>query len=95
MNIRIKYEYVGNPDMLMIHTDYKFIKTIHCFEVRMGQQITLPEEQKEILDGLMAIHGIVSCGFESYTITIEKGTVFEWKEILPKVENAIKVWIGV
>ena len=56
--------------------------------------ITLTEEQTQLRQDLLAVHGITAAQFTKYCIWLSKGEVFDWDEIQPKVEQVFLQWCG-
>lgn len=81
--MRYQLEYHPNPDCLSIHVSSCITKkSIERFDADQsmddGQQ-----PRPRLIDDLFKIDGITAVTLQRYEIGLAKGTVFEWKEIMP------------
>ena len=56
--------------------------------------IPLTDEQSQLVEGLSGVHGLMDVNFDKYELRVEKGEVFTWDEIAPRVEFVVASWLG-
>lgn len=54
----------------------------------------LTDHQKELIDNLKSIRGVVKVHTDSYMIVIKRSPVFSWEELTPGIQDVVRVWLG-
>lgn len=80
--------------------DDELIKSVHVAVMNLqgatGQDRTdLTETERELTDQLDHIRGVQTWSTFTYSIGIQRSSVFKWREIKPHVEAVIADWAGV
>jgi len=88
--MRIKWQKFSNPDCASLHIDRSLpnFSTDACSILAKD----VNEEGQRLLEMFSGIHGIVqasSSHLNKFEIHIVKGVVFEWDEIVPRVESVV------
>lgn len=83
---RLKHEFCTNPDYCIIHVSDPVIKeTIITFDSPNSQ----PDKSMPIVQDLFDINGVAKVTIQRYRVSIEKGHVYRWEELLPDIENIL------
>jgi len=94
VNLRIKWQKLkdGPDDVRIIHTDYRFpdFSTLAAAGIIPPALLQIPEEAVELHAQLAAVHGVSKASIGGYFVAISKGVVFEWEEIMPRVEQVLQ-----
>lgn len=88
MKIRVGWEfYSGNPICAALHCDLKlFASGLTLYPIT--------DEQKDLVETLESVHGIVSVRVRHYEIVVCRANVMTWEEVCPSVEQALASWHG-
>lgn len=83
---RMDHEFVPNPDMCIFHvSEVVTDQRILSFDSLNAQ----PEKKTPMVRELQSIKGLVRITIQPYMISIEKGRVFNWREILPRIDEVL------
>ena len=81
---RLRTEILAHPDFCHINVSHKLTTN------EVGHLFTIPEQgpvkMTAMLVELFAVKGVAKIAMRPFQMTIEKGSVFEWSELLPEVE---------
>lgn len=89
--MRYHLEYSPNQTGVSIHVDHIVTdKTIRSFS-SPAQPSYEEGERPAVVRDLFAIPGVASVFLSPYQVTIHKGSVFGWNEIIPKAISALQV----
>lgn len=83
--MRYRLEFCFNPDVVIVHVDKQIVKSIQVWH---GPNWNM-ERQPQLARDLFNVEGIVNLSISPYRIQIEKGGVFEWKEMISAILYSI------
>ena len=100
MDIRIKWEAPPegnepvNRDRMILHTDYEFptVGPQQQFAEMLGREIN--DQAKAFSELMNGIHGVGTFVCAGYMLLIDKGSVFGWDEVQPRIEQAVMEFAG-
>lgn len=90
MEAKGRWESLPNENINYLHLTIEFWDSIHV-EV---YNVPLSDCQKQLISDLEVVRGVVNISFQTYTIRVQKGTAFDWKEIRPHIESIVSSWSG-
>lgn len=83
---RLEHEFHPDPDRCSVHVSEPVTnRRILSFD-SPSEQVG---EQTEMIKSLFGIKGVVSVTLKGYEISIGKGRVYNWNELLPSVDEII------
>ena len=86
--MRVRIEFFPNPNCATFHIDKRVTdKSIETFDMGPNWKA---EEQPELVKDLFTIEGVDHITLRQYEVGLVKADVFEWDEIISKVEAIIK-----
>lgn len=86
---RLKHSFLpsnANPDYCIIHVSER---VIHRHVTTFDSPGAQPEEMTPMVHELFGVKGVSEIILRAYEVSIIKGSVFSWEEILPQVEAVI------
>jgi hypothetical protein len=99
--LRHRVEFVPNPDYVCIHADrfLPFVADVTRMNVEPGYCQECPSEELvestlALLRAIADIPGVAKAGCHDYHVSVQKGKVFAWDEILPQALQLIADHFG-
>lgn len=74
-----------NPDVIEIHISERVTDE----RILMYEEKWSDKKRPDVVDDFFGIKGVKTVTLEQYSINIEKGRMFDWDDILPKVLKII------
>ena len=87
-------EHVPNPNIVIVHTRKKFPRSqsdpLMQISFRKAEKAETEGNKHPLIKSVRRIKGVLNVSSERYQLRLEKATLFQWVEILPKVRRALK-----
>lgn len=85
-----KWQSVPNDNIMVVHTRFKLPRVVFDFDLDRVESGAL----RMLLKTIRAVHGVEEVRSGYYEITVQKGEMFLWAEIVPAVDKAIQGFIS-
>ena len=96
---RFQIEHYPNPDIVCVHTRKMFPRS--QTDSLMKSHFDKAKENEErkgnrhpLIKSIRRLKGVLEVSSELYELRIEKATLFQWEELLPKVRRALKKYFA-
>lgn len=89
--MRSKFKVCGNPEYAEVSVD-KVLCNGHWSSM-FGSPTS--RSKPVFIDDMMKIPGVTEVSVSKYSVTLQKGDVFEWDEIHPKITEILEKFEGV
>jgi len=86
--MRVGWEFHPNQSRATMHVDRKL------FRFFMYGKEELTAEQRELVESLEETLGVAEVSINGYQVSVQRGAVFEWDEVMPRVEQVVAEWTG-
>jgi hypothetical protein len=84
---RLKIEYLSEETFAAFHVSEVIIKEAI---LSFGSPSSQTEKQTPMVKELFLVNGVAEIYLYPYKIVVERGVVFSWEELRPKIERVIK-----
>lgn len=92
--MRIFAEFHSNQDVVSLHTDVEFAGPKYHSPKRHGRPDLLGKKYSELMDSIESLEGIELVQFNFYEISVEKIRVFDWEELIPRIQSVIREYFS-
>lgn len=98
MKIRIAWDMADDPTVAVLHCDRELFSwssqpvVLTALFGRGASELT--QDQKRLVDDLLSVHGVANVIVARYQIAVQRGGVFGWDEVQPRVEQVLADWAG-
>ena|SRR3989344_3413680 len=95
--IKYRLEYHPNPNCCEIHLNKELISNkthILGSEFDSSEELGGEKKAKELMELLVNTDGIDYIFIKKFSISIHKGEVFDWEEVIPNVLDVINTLLG-